>query len=106
MGAPTPDLIFVRLVTATFSPAPSGSFDWTIVDEDIEVHRVQTYGVDGGLKALISAAIPLRYFPKVTAAGEVVVPPRERADCERAAERAINVVSVAHGCSRQITSPW
>jgi hypothetical protein len=106
MAAPATDLIFVRLVTAKFGPPPSGSFEWTIVDGNIEVRPLQTYGVNGGLKALISAAIPLRYFPKVTAPGEVVVPRRERADCERAAERAINLVSVGHGCSRQIASPW
>jgi hypothetical protein len=106
MGAATPDLILVRLVTATFLPKPSGSFDWTIIDGNIEVRPMQTSDANGRLKALIYAAIPLRYFPKVTAAGEVVVPPHERADCERAVERATNMVAVAHGCSRQIASPW
>ena len=56
------------------------------VDGNIEVRPLRTYEASGGIKALICAATPVRYFPKVTGAGEVVVPTRERADCERAAE--------------------
>ena len=55
---------------------------------------------------LIAATQRLRYFPKVTVKGDVVVPSRERARAEQAIERAANLISVAHGARRYIGSPW
>jgi hypothetical protein len=68
----------VRLVTATFSPIPTGPRRWVIREGDVEIQPLQTDETDGGLKQLISAATTLPHYPNVTAAGEVVVPTRER----------------------------
>ena len=106
MTAPAPNLVLVRLVTATFTPKPAGDLDWAIVDGDIEIRPVRAFDTPDSLKLLVSAAVPLRYCPKVTRSHEVVIPTREREACERALERAVNTVSVGYGCRRLIASPW
>lgn len=106
MAAPPKDLLLVRLALVTFTPTPTGWDEWMMRFGDIEVSPVSVYESGKHLRLLVGAATVLDYRPKVTADGEVVVPPSQREAAERAIERAANLIAVAQGCRRHIASPW
>jgi hypothetical protein len=58
------------------------------------------------LELVLAAEIGLRYWPKVTAANEVVVPAVERGRLERALETTANLVAVFESAARTISSPF
>jgi hypothetical protein len=106
VAPPLKDLLLVRLALVTFTPTPTGWREWVMRFGDIEVSPVSAYESETNLRLLVGAATVLDYRPKVTAEGEVVVPPSQREAAERAIERAANLIAVAQGCRRHIASPW
>lgn len=106
MASSPKDLLLVRLALVTFTPTPTGWREWVMRFGDIEVSSASAYESERNPRLLIDAATVLDYRPKVTAEGEVVVPPRQREAAERAIERAANLIAVAQGCRRHVASPW
>jgi hypothetical protein len=106
VAAPPKDLALVRLALVTFTPKPSGWREWAMRMDDIEVSPASAYERDENLTLLVGAATVLDYRPRVSADGEVVVPPKQREAAERAIELSANLIAVAQGCRRKIASPW
>lgn len=106
MTDPPADLLLIRLATVTFRPKPkSWTSDWSLTTDDVRVEPLQV--ADEGedhFKFLVAASCVLEYRPKVTADGLVVVPEKPRARAEEAIETVANLIAVAQGSRRSISS--
>jgi hypothetical protein len=104
--APPADLQLIRLATIRFQPKPtSWEGSWSLTTDEVRVEKVQVVGEGGDhTKFLVAASCPLEYRPKVTADGLVVVPEKPRARAEEAIETVANLIAVAQGSRRSISS--
>jgi hypothetical protein len=103
---PPADLLLIRLATVQFRPKPkSWEGSWSLTTDDVRVEPLQV--ADEGenhTKFLVAASCPLDYRPKVTADGLVVVPEKPRVRTEKAIETVANLIAVAQGSRRSISS--
>jgi hypothetical protein len=105
MPAPPKDLLMVRLATVTFTPPPKGWREWVLRTGPVEVSPISAYEGDTSLKLLVGAGRVLDYRPKVSASNEVIVPEKQRNEAEEAIETAANLIALAQGCRRTVSSP-
>lgn len=101
----TSGISLIRLALLQLRPAPSGGNHFGAEVREVRVETMGSAQIDGGLELLLSAEIELAHKPKRTAAGHVVVPPRERAQLENALETVANMIAVFEEVERSISSP-
>lgn len=102
---PEDDLLLLRLVTIRFESALPDWRTWGMTIGDTSVNALQVVEEsEESLKLLVAGSLSLRYRPKVTADGLVVVPDALRKEVEEAIEIAANLIAVAQGCRRHIAS--
>lgn len=106
MTDPPADVTLIRLATVAFRPTPkSWTADWSLTADDVRVEPLQVAHQDeDSSKLLVAASCILEYRPKVTADNLVVVPERQRAKAEKAIETFANLIAVAQGSRRSISS--
>lgn len=96
-----------RYVLAYFSPTLSQAWEQrsaTIGHVEVTISPRETE--DGrGDRRLLTASVPLPGLPPKDDDGRVLIPERERLQCEEAIEHATNLMSVLDGASRTLLSP-
>lgn len=98
-------LKLLRLATLYFNPAPNKGVTYSIQSDEVGLRILDTSELDGKLRLLVGAVVPLSTYPDLNAENSVIIPN----DAQRAAETAIetfaNLVSIGEMCSRSISSP-
>jgi hypothetical protein len=105
MTAPPPDLLLIRLATVYLDRLEDDWRQFGMRFEDIELSTLGAWDVDNQVRLLLAAAKRLPYRPKVTSDGAVIVPERERREAEEAIEHTANLIALANGGRRRISSP-
>ena len=92
-----------RFVLVKFSPDRKDGF--TITLDEIEVMElVKVEDPKLGIFSVVEAKVALEEFPTVTSNGEVIIPKKVLGELEKCIEIAVNLISVADGSPKTITS--
>jgi hypothetical protein len=94
-----------RLVTMRFSPRPRRAVQWRFEFGEIICETMSTWEFEDGLRALVSASLPLEHPLTDTNDGLVEIPAGPRRQLEFVLETSANFVAVGERCSRSISSP-
>ena len=98
----------VRLLRFAFITLDGPSRAWqppTVSQEDASVSVLSSREQNGQRLLLVCADVPLRALPVVDEHGQVDIPHEERRRGESAIEATANLLSLATGCGRSISSP-
>jgi hypothetical protein len=89
----------------TFTPPPLTGDHISATVDDVEVSTVGSTKTPEMLELVMAAEMELPHRPKVTRAGLVVVPDRQRVRLERVLETIANTFAVFEEASRTLSSP-
>jgi hypothetical protein len=98
-------LNLLRLVTLYLDPTPKSTPDWTVQSDDTDVRIIRSWEIDGKLRLLLGAVLPLKCLPDLDAANSIVVPEYARNAAETAIETYAHLVSIGEMCNCSISSP-
>lgn len=94
----------LRLATLYLRPPPEPFRPLTVTSELVRVSVLAHGPVEGELRVLVAAQVPLSSPPTLTE-GQISVPEAARVDSERGIQFHANLTAVREGCSRQLRSP-
>lgn len=97
-------LKLVRLASVYFHPISKELRSWSLRIGDIEVKTTGYREKEDKLNCLVAVEVPLPSAPKLTSDNLIVVPEIPRKQAEGALEVAVNTISVAKACKREIRS--
>jgi hypothetical protein len=98
-------LSLLRLVTLYLDPAPKSAPDWTVQSDDTQLKIIRSWEIDGKLRLLLGAVVPLIRLPDLDAANSIVVPKYARNAAETAIETYAHLISIGEMCRCSISSP-
>ncbi len=94
-----------RLATVTVPTEPRGWETRGLRIEACEVGVLFTKKGEDGLTLVVTAITDLKYRPKKTGAGKIVIPEKSRLRAEEAIEHYANLISVSRHTRRTLSSP-
>ncbi len=97
-------LSLLRLVTLYLDPAPKSTPDWTVQSDDTQLKIIRSWKIDGKLRLLLGAVVPLRCLPDLDS-NSVVVPEYARNAAETTIETYAHLISIGEMCRCSISSP-
>jgi hypothetical protein len=96
-------LLRLAILKADFSTLSGRAI--TAVADDISLQSHSVSHPDGSTSLLLIAQMALKYLPKITSDGALVVPEQQRRQLEEFIESIANVISVCVNSPRRISSP-
>ncbi len=101
------NLKLARLAVITIPSEPNRLPDYFCDgnEVDFEVEIYGTYKSENNLSIVFAVSTELEANPEIDANDLVVVPAKERKECERVIENIANVIAVGEMCKRAISSP-
>lgn len=98
-------LTLIRLGVVKLDRQADEHRTWALPNDPAQVMLFKAWKRDRGMKLVLAAGVPLRYSPKVTGDGRIVVPDRARERAEEALRNAANLISISDRSKRSISSP-
>lgn len=98
-------MLLLRVLGLRLSPPPGELPGFSILLDDVRVSTLGSRESERERFLILVGEIVLKYPPKQTAAGDLVVPDRERRSAQTALETVANVVAVVTGAGRSLSSP-